>query len=310
MQMYDMKKQFSELYELYKQNRTPLEILYYYKLNANKLGIDCDVSKEVILLYKKYFSYLKNATIRNQKNKGTNKIYKDKYELILGEDVFRGDTLTSITTLLKQYVRLYYPELLLNGNIKKEFLINATNDMIWWHFFVTHVQKGKIILSENLKEFILVYHTLGNLSPVPAEYFNISRSNFGKWDSWDITLTFIYNWYNAKPEDDSALEKMFSYSKDSQKDQTLKNTKKWLNMFKTWEEFIIANHFQPFVYILEKDVIGIPKLFYANHTYDNPIAKIKDEVDELDVFLGNCVNIIKERNKLILNRGEITSKNL
>lgn len=53
--------------------------------------------------------------------------------------------------------------------------------------------------AEGLGVFLSAWHTLGNYCPVPRG-FNLSRSNFGKHDFWDLTLMMIRKWYLTDDE--------------------------------------------------------------------------------------------------------------
>ena len=53
----------------------------------------------------------------------------------------------------------------------------------------------KVRLSPEAGRFLQLTHSIGNFIPVPRG-FNTGRSGeYAKWDSWDLTLAQIFQWY-------------------------------------------------------------------------------------------------------------------
>ena len=120
-------------------------------------------------------------------------------------------------------------------------------------------RSNNIQLSSNAGLFLELGHTLGNFIPVPLG-FNVGRSNFGKWDSWDLTLFQIYKWYSDNSQENEyynnqALERLFT--NDRNKQSTVLNCQEWLSTFRTWNDFVKENYLQSFV-----DRNGVPKQFF------------------------------------------------
>ena len=253
----------------------------------NLKNFDCDVCFEVTDSYKKTYRWLNGYTCQEQQKSG-------KYELVRGNSVFRGDTMTSIWTILKEYIKL-----------KTAVYKIADNDS-WENFIIRNVNNIKI--SDDCGQFIQLGHSIGNFIPVPPG-FNVGRSNWGKWDSWDLTLTQIYQWYmdNRTPGNhfnNNALDRLFE--NDRYRQTTVETCQKWLRSFGTWENFVKQNYLESFL-----DRNGIPKKFFKKHTLDYPLPNMLQECEEFFRTVNEC---IKNRGKSILrflhNQGYINDVNI
>lgn len=246
-----------------------------YKLSVDLLDqelskFDCDVSKYVIESFSGTYKWLENAVCQNQKD-WNGKPINVKYELLKDDMIFRGDTMTSIWTVLKGYLKL------------KNGISEISENDTWESFFLRECDKLK--LSNQAGNFLQLGHSIGNFLPVPPG-FNVGRSNFGKWDSWDLTLSQIYEWYleNSYQHNSKALERLFI--NDKNKDTTVLNCEKWLLDFGTWDNFIKENCLTAFV-----DKKGIPKKFFKSHTLDNPLPRTLGEYEEFFATVNECIEI-------------------
>ena len=104
----------SHYMEVYRNEKNPstrnLIKFCIYKLSARlsdreSKNFDCDVSRGVIESFPQIYSWLKNSVIEHQMDRNGN-VIPMKYQLRTSDTVFRGDTMTSIWTTLKEYVNL------------------------------------------------------------------------------------------------------------------------------------------------------------------------------------------------------------
>ncbi len=102
---------------------------------------------------------------------------------------------------------------------------------------------------DRLEAFLSAWHTLGNYCPVPR-FFNRARSQYGKYDFWDLTLMMIRKWYLTGDTD----EKERILKRDlfhNQYPESVPFCTKWLRQFgdgeKGWETYVDAFCFQDWV---------------------------------------------------------------
>lgn len=256
-----------------------------YKLSANLTDVeirsfDCDVSKGIIESFQKTYSWLENSICQNQKDwNGNNSPVK--YELFSGNTSFRGDTMTSIWTTLKEYIKL-------------KTCVSKINENDTWEMFILR-ECQRINLSFNAGLFLELGHSIGNFIPVP-QGFNVGRSNWGKWDYWDLTLYQIYQWYRDNSVqrgyyNNQALETLFR--NDRNKQTSIEYCMLWLERFETWENFVKQNCMESFV-----DKKGIPKRFFKNHSLSYPIPRTIKEFEEFFKTVNECIT---SRGKSIIN---------
>ncbi len=302
---YDVKDDLMELLQRKKDFSGAEELKYYfqiylneknsikknlmkfciYKLSANLTdaeirNFDCDVSKGIIESFQKTYTWLNDSICQNQKDWNGNSS-PVKYELLSGNTSYRGDTMTSIWTTLKEYIKL-------------KTGISSINENDTWEMFILREYK-KINLSFHAGEFLELGHSIGNFIPVP-QGFNVGRSNWGKWDYWDLTLYQIYQWYkdnNVRPDyyNNQALEMLFR--NDRNKQTSIEHCMLWLKSFETWENFVKQNYMESFV-----DKKGIPKRFFKNHSLSYPIPRTIKEFEEFFKTVNECIS---KRGKEIIN---------
>lgn len=231
-------------------------------------SFDCDVCENVTESYLKTYKYLKEFQLHKQSIDGRDSSMK--YELSNGEVVYRGDTMTSVWTIVKEYVK------------QKTQTYEIEEDDRWEYFILRNI--NEIDISENMGQFIKLCHTEGNFIPVPMG-FNTGRSNFGKWDSWDLTLSQIYEWYRNNSgivANHEALEKLFSTAENQE--YCVSQCVMWLRQFKTWNNFIEQNYLQPFV-----NKNDTPIVFFENHSLSNALPKSLDEFESFVQTVNECI---------------------
>ncbi|MBQ4536675.1 MAG: hypothetical protein II994_03530 [Lachnospiraceae bacterium] len=231
---------------------------------------DCDVSRGVAESFQKTYPWLQTSVCKNQYNRNGEE-FALRYELLKQNEVYRGDTMTSAWTTIKEYVKL------------KLFVQDIPQNDKWELYILRNIKK--IQLSAEAGKFLQLTHTIGNFLPVPAG-FNVGRSYYGYWDFWDLSLYQIYLWYKDNSKSDyinnTALERMFLH--DQYKHYTIPNCQAWLSSFGTWENFIKDNYLDAFV---KKN--GVPKMFFKNHSLEHPLPETLQEFEEFFATVNKCI---------------------
>lgn len=264
-------KEFIRLYQVVEdEKKKNLLKLNLYKLSG-QLDVrhirefDCDSCEDVTEVYNKAYKWLNDYNIEKQRNKTV------KYELVKDDVYYRGDTMTSPLTPLKRYFVLQgFDEKTIRKNFDDFVLDNISN----------------INISENASNFICNTHSIGNFFPVP-QGFNTGRSNFGKWDSWDLVMKQIYLWFQDNPNisvqtNNTALTKLLSNSKNV--GDAVNHCVQWLKNFSDWKDFVNGNHLNSYV-----DSKGKPILFFKNHSLENPLPNTLEEMEEFFKNANNCI---------------------
>ena len=239
---------------------------------------DCDACKKVTNSYLMTYTWLDGYSCEKQN------VSEIKYELKNGITSYRGDTMTSAWVPIKNYIKLR-----LGVN-------SIPEEDLWELYFFKNIEE--IDPSPEAGRFLQLTHSIGNFIPVPMG-FNVGRSGeYGKWDSWDLTLTQIFNWYadntdSTKPHNNAALRRLFMFALENYKDLTVKKCEAWLGSFGTWESFVKENYLEAFV-----DDQEAPKKFYSTHSLDRPIAMSKN-IEEFETFFKTCNECIEQRGKQI-----------
>lgn len=242
-----------------------------YKLSANLKNseiqyIDCDVTEKSIKVFKNAYIWLEDYEIVSQKE-----TCSQKFELVKKGVNFRGDTMTSALIPLVRYFEL--------KGINKKMYKDGFEDYILDNI-------NSLTISKNVSDFLSNVHTIGNFIPVPRG-FNLGRSNFGKWDSWDLTLQQIYKWYQDNEDlnekiNNKSLESLFYYSEN--KDECITYCVEWLRTFTSWKEFVNQNYLKSFL-----DVKGKPKLFFREHSLKKPLPQTIEESEEFFANVNICI---------------------
>lgn len=264
-------KEFIRLYQVVEdEKKKNLLKLNLYKLSG-QLDVrhirefDCDSCEDVTEVYNKAYKWLNDYNIEKQRNKTV------KYELVKDDVYYRGDIMTSPLTPLKRYFVLQgFDEKTIRKNFDDFVLDNISN----------------INISENASNFICNTHSIGNFFPVP-QGFNTGRSNFGKWDSWDLVMKQIYLWFQDNPNisvqtNNTALTKLLSNSKNV--GDAVNHCVQWLKNFSDWKDFVNGNHLNSYV-----DSKGKPISFFKNHSLENPLPNTLEEMEEFFKNANNCI---------------------
>lgn len=261
-----------------------LEELSFYRLsrklsNEKLRNIELDCCLGATELYKTAYLWLNDFTCEVLPEA------TEKYQLRHADKniLFKGDTMTSVFTPIKEYIKLKYG--IASTLTPLDKCAKPTDD--WELYWLEN--RYMIHLSDFANEFIYWGYSCANFLPVP-QGFNAGRSNFGKWDSWDLTLNQIYQWYLDNPQmshqtNDSTLEELFKYAQNTK--DTIFYCTEWLKLFHSWENFVEQNYMQSFIL-----PDGHPKKFFQNHTLEYGLPKTLEEYEE---FFKNAVSCIKER---------------
>lgn len=282
-------------------------------------GVDVDVSLGNIVMYQMLNPNLKKGIIVPQKES------YNKYEIVCKENTYRGDTMTSLWTVM----RFYLTEMWFSNDSSKQFkeiferrynnLCIPKNREDEYKNFQSYVEQNmakdnefftivfnEIVKSEKLTEFASSYFLAGNYIEVPLE-FNTNRSNSGKWDTVDRLLWKIFQYYTTGS--DVLLESLFSNLGVN----TIANTKAWLQKNKSWNLFIENHCLQDFVVNLGNGEYGKPYSLITGKEIacNNDVLKyepIPKDLKELESFCINNSNMIKARTKRmgykLQNQGE------
>lgn len=169
-----------------------------------------------------------------------------------------------------------------------------------------------------LKEFLSIYHTLGNFMPVPVGC-NSPRGfqNTDIEDYWDITLKIIYEYFTEKDDGVALIIKKCP--------KLAEKYKKWLDSFivdgnrcEGWQNFVKENYLQAFVSGNE-DQYGRPKELWDNHFLNwesdhkkgvkpgnkKDIEQFYDRACEMILARGNQMRIALEEMKDKENRAKV-----
>ena len=140
--------------------------------------------------------------------------------------------------------------------------------------FLSRMKKIK-----GFETFAGMYHTIGNFIPVPP-MFNSSRSNFGEGDYWDVTLSYIKQWYDTR--DNNVIAALLH--KTNPNDKAVFYCVKWLSWFGTWTNFITMNYLQDFI----NPKTLVPILFKPRTARDTT------------AFFKTCSTLIERRGKRMI----------
>ncbi len=277
----------------------------YLNLKSEYLDKNTDTIRKYIL-YKTTFSYCDPDT-----NEGTLKdIYRKIWNLEATETIF-SDTMTSAQNIIagfytnvcrdewEKYKNNYNKE---NKNKIKYFSKSILEDLYknkdqykeFKHYFIDKNDDSKIIL-----DFLRHYHSLGNYIIVPYGFNSARSGSFASHDMWDITLMKIKQYYDSLVstklelrEDEKNMLELLHF------DCVFYNTKKWLDSFKTFKNFIDKNYLQSYVYkINDSDKYEIKSCFTKVHNFSNP--KISSDKKDYLEYIEEITNAIKQRTKQI-----------
>lgn len=276
------------------------KIKQFLNYKHNNKGYDFDAYKSIVEMYRTAFAPFYECELYPE---GKAK----RYYLECKSATYRGDSMNSGGNILKRSLQLSegYWDNCVTFKIKGGFSENYKR-------FLENIDKFNIEVElDLLNKYLGLVHSIGNFIPVP-EYFNVGR-NLPTSDYWDLALYNINLWYENKQDKnrDKFIRRIFSKKIDDSKlDNKLKGkispTKKWLNIFGSWESFVEVNFLQSFV-----DENNKPIPFWDNHfiSYKNFLAGNEtlrnvvepQSIDEVNQFLQRVTWMIVQRGKLISN---------
>lgn len=268
---------------------------------------DCDYTKDSSYKsmsgFTKYFAY---KTLDNVKDPDSNstllqEIYKVLWPELEQKDYMRGkgwihsDTMTSVQHTLAKYFEATFPnevkEYLLN-NPRQRFVSVRMCKSMYEQFSTV---SSYLDSNADLKQFVSLYHTLGNYSPVPTG-FNVARSGVGyssNYDYWDLTLMKIKKYFDLRKktflkraDDVNQIAILFHY------EETINNCMKWLDGYDSWNDFVEQYFFQDYV-----DDEGEVIPFCTGHSWKDGC----NEVGDYDEFFKNAWNRIEARSNRMIS---------
>ena len=172
--LYDLKNEFKSLLHIFDTDSNIERWNKYKKYipTNDKDSIDCDVCELAVFVYYNTWNFLKEASVnanRPTRQYSMGNVRNYKYQLIVNheyaKEYYRGDTMTSFSVTFNHYKNNF------NQNIE---------------------------IGEQIELLAKLYHTIGNMIPIPS-YFNNQRSGAkAKYDFWDLTLKQVHEWYKSK----------------------------------------------------------------------------------------------------------------
>lgn len=249
-----------------------------YKYGSKVYGdVDGDVSLLAVTMYALMNDKLKLEEIAYQ-NKS-----KCKYEIQTDKVRYRGDTLTSVITSLKQYLGFLWKKIEQDKKLQEnqdyeEFyklftrvaytgipVVSKDVPGTWEQYCIPKSEIIWAVMDEPVKNFLKSCNKFGNFMCIPGctykvrekKYtsFNMARSNNGKWDTVDILLWKIYMYFWKK--DENYLKAIFMVKcKEEEldmveliKEELVKETVQWFKdmEFESWEIFVEKNCLEDFV---------------------------------------------------------------
>lgn len=231
-------------------------IMYWYSRRGyeSKYGkvkiFDCDSSDYAMEKYLSKYEWLNDYVIKGI----WGRIFLiNKYS---NEIRLSGETLTSAWVPMKVFANN-----ILGATIKSK-------DAAGYRDWINLEKKHKKLLEDcGIIRFLQAVHTEGNMMPVPIG-FNAGRASgtYALHDQWDLSLQYIYNFYQDWQEEMSQISKkdflekherfltgslwlMFAGTQayDESYFSKVKIIAGWLCEFGSWEKFVKANHMFSFL---------------------------------------------------------------
>lgn len=155
-----------------------------------------------------------------------------------------------------------------------------------------------------LKDFLSVYHTIGNFIPVPKGC-NAPRGTGKLRDYWDLTLKVIYDYYHDIGDNIMDVVSGGAGRAKIDKVELYNRYKQWLDSFKegdfhegTWKYFVEKNYLQDFVNHVDGSY-GAPKELWKGH-FSGEI--LPTEIEQIEQFFANASCWITARSTRMLLR--------
>ncbi len=272
-------KEFKPDYELYQSTGNLVLKTAIGKKWAQKSRYDFDYDNSLLP------SYVFCKTVLGGKQPEIR--YINGYEckiLCAGGDLYRGDTMNSWATTLREFFSRF--------NKEKRYLeyLPESRESIWKALITPENYRNP--LPAYITEFMKVVYTIGNFTPIPWG-LNGPRGLGNTEDYWDLALLCFYNWYLSR--DDESLKKLLQ-----NREEAVSCCKNWLDGFGTgktgWNRFVHENFMAPFVDGPDEDGFGKPKELWEGH-FEGNVKPGKQE--EFMQFFVNAKERILERGKLI-----------
>ena len=266
-----MKQYISSTYEI--GNLTPLKKMCCYKISAETLGIDCDVSLFSMVIFRLGFP-ISGMDLKLQSNTSY------KYELTGLDFTCVGDTMNSYATVTRNYIRSNYKNnsiYALDGKHFKLEYSNVSKNNPFEAVILDHYEDIDPILPKYIKEFLEVVHTIGNMIPIPKGCFNAPR-NQKTHDYWDITLDGMYK------ENFKDIIGVTPNSKIS-KEENIVLCQRWFSNYKNWQDFVEKTFMSPFLTNDLKPILFCTKEMGKNRR----LVPIKEEYEKFYQIVTNAI---------------------
>lgn len=201
----------------------------------------------------------------------------------------QGETLNSVQTTLDKMYELYErPEhkkqrFYENPEHKKQQQKISIKYMVSRYCADGSDRENFSFLGKEFESFIRVYHTLGNFMPIPDG----CNCEGAVKDYWDLKLWCIYKYYHESS--DEWIKNLVG-----EDDEKVKKYEKWLDAFKSWNNFVEKNYLEAFVNENDKNK---PKSLWGNHI-DNWIKDkqiLPKKESECAEYFKNAAECIKKR---------------
>lgn len=264
--------------------------------------IDCDVALRSHVIYFLAFDIANNTLIKNQSG--------FKFKLVKpgsGFDI-AGDTMNSFSTTVRRYFRknnqneeIYNEERYKEGKRELKNQYSEAGGKNYWEVCILDNHKYfEGISPQSLLKFAALYHSVGNLIPVPFDAFNAPRgwNNPTINDYWDLTLVAIYNWYMSASNKNAYGR--YSLIDVVKTDKNVCVCEKWLESFMdtknnpSWNVFVEANFLQDFVNNYNGEYT-YPKDLWNGHILNEKKKSNPDTNTDFDSFFSNSSEWILER---------------
>lgn len=166
-------------------------------------------------------------------------------------------------------------------------------------------QEEKYDKIEGLKDFLSVYHTLGNFIPVPVGC-NGPRGVGRLKDYWDLTLKIIYDYYVCG--EDKIWDIVKGKNNELKAFALYELYKQWLDSFQddgkpSWKCFIEKNYLQDFVNPNVGGIYGEPEELWEGHFSDffsGKTGALPDSIEQIEKFYVKASDFITKRSKRML----------
>lgn len=287
-----------------KRRLSDFEKICCYRISDNDaVNVDCDVALRSVLVYLLLYDHKGRALLERQTGRAT----ELKFHIVdPGRSyAIAGDTINSFSTTTREYFRKYYDnrDIYVDGTkyLREEYSI-AGKENAWEACFLSRSDDFQKAAPEAFALFTKLYHTIGNMIPVPEGAFNGPRGISPRIrDYWDLTLTGIYNWY----QEINGLDTCGAYRLLDvvRSEAAVKICEQWLSDFKcngmpSWNAFVENNYLQDFVHESHGH-FGAPRELWKGHIFDARMGRKPQSRQEFEQFFTNAADWISGRGRRI-----------